>query len=84
MVLVPGSHRVAYRALAVGSAEPATSAALSWYTTLVPGSVADTVVSPGIAMRSKPSTRSRVLLKPTAPQRKAAMSPSTATTAAAQ
>src|SRR5512132_352589 len=85
MVLVPGSHWVAaIRPLAVGSAKPATSAALSWYTTMVPGSVTNTVVAPGTARRSKPSTRSWVLLMPTAPQRKAAVSPSTATTAATQ
>jgi hypothetical protein len=27
------------------------------YTTIVPGSVADTVIAPGTAMRSKPSIR---------------------------
>jgi hypothetical protein len=84
MVLVAGSHRVTGRALAVGLVERATSAALSWYTTMVPGAVTDTVVAPGTARRSKPSTRSWVALMPVAPQRKAAVSPSTATTAAAQ
>src|SRR5512132_3075651 len=51
---------------------------------MVAGSVTDTVVAPGTARRAKPLMRSWVVLMPTAPQRKAAVSPSAATTAATQ
>src|SRR5918994_1203289 len=52
--------------------------------TMVPGLVTDTVVAPGTARRSKPSTRSPVVWMPTAPHTKAAVSPSAATMAATQ
>src|SRR5437867_8580992 len=51
---------------------------------MVPGSVTDTVVAPGTVRRSKPLTRSRVLLVPTAPHTRAAVRPRTATMAATQ
>src|ERR671910_3280370 len=52
--------------------------------TMVPGLVTDTVVAPGTARRSKPSTRSPVVWMPTAPHTRAAVSPSAATMAATQ
>src|SRR4029450_13274003 len=52
--------------------------------TMVPGSVTDTVAVPGTARRSKPLMRSWVLVMLSAPQRKAAVSPRTATTAGTQ
>src|SRR5918993_4189939 len=52
--------------------------------TMVPGLVTDTVVAPGTARRSKPSTRSPVVWMPTAPHTRAAVSPRAATMAATQ